>query len=327
MQRWMLAVVLASLGGCVGNIPIDPYAPTHGDIAAGPVPDVRCAGAPAGQPRGFRIWRHTLTAKLAHPNHRGVDLIATTEQPQVLSGKLAYGITDKKLDGEQVELFACLAGTWNKLGSTYSDHDGRWTLTLPAAARMPVGLRDLYASVVADRSGVRFVAYVAPPDARLVVSDIDGTLTSSESSFVKAVVLGSHVEPHPEAAASLRAARDRGYQVIYVTARSDRFTDVTRHWLGTHGFPRGPLRLAPSLIVKPGDATVAYKRNVLGELAGFELVAGVGNRKSDVTAYTAAGMAPEHIFVKLPEYEGELGAALSSGAAIGFGAYGPLALP
>ncbi|HEY5927378.1 MAG TPA: hypothetical protein VIV11_37095 [Kofleriaceae bacterium] len=330
-MRSLLVVALAgfSLVGCVGNMAVDPYAPKYGgEIAAGPVPDVRCAGTPpTAKARGFRLWRHKLTAKLARPNHRGFDLIATTEQPQLLSGKLAYGVTDKKLDGEDVELFACVAGTWQQLGATRTDTRGHFVFAVPDPARLPVGLRDVYASVVADRSGVRFLAYVAPSDARLIVSDVDGTLTSSESSFVKAVIIGSYVKPHPGAAAALRETRDRGYQVVYLTARSDRFTDATRHWLGTHGFPRGPVRLAPSLIVMPGSATIAYKQRVLRGLARFDIVAGVGNRKSDVAAYGAVGVSADRIFVKLPEYGGELGTALRAGAAVGFGAYGLLAVP
>jgi phosphatidate phosphatase PAH1 len=328
MRRCLLAVTLVAAGACAGNLRVDPYAPaTGGDIRAGAVPDVRCAGAPAtGQARGFRMLRHKLTASWARPNHRAYDLVATTADAQVLSGRLAYGLADKKLDREDIELFACIAGSWQLVGTTRTDDRGRFALEL-AASRLPVGLRDLYASVVADRSGVRFLAYVAPPASRLIVSDVDGTLTSSEASFVKAVVVGSTVEPHPGAAASLQAAVASGYQVVYLTARSDRFTDATRQWLGNHGFPRGPVRLAPGLIVKPGKATIAYKQRVLRALAGFELAAGVGNRRSDVAAYRAAGVPAERIFVKLPEYSSELGASLRGGAAVGFGTYGPLAVP
>lgn len=45
---------------------------------------------------------------------------------------------------------------------------------------------------------------------------------------------------------------------------------------------------------------------MLGTLAGFKLLAGVGNRHTDVEAYTNAGLAPDHIFIKLPEFESEL---------------------
>ena len=40
-----------------------------------------------------------------------------------------------------------------------------------------MGLRDLYLSVVGDRTGARFVGLVAPSGTALAVSDVDGTLT------------------------------------------------------------------------------------------------------------------------------------------------------
>jgi hypothetical protein len=321
-RTWLPLVVLVA--ACTGVMKPDPYAPAHGVIAAGAsgVPDVRCAGSPAtGPATGFRSARKKLVTWFARPDHRGHDLVATSNGDQVLRGKLAYGLTDKSLPHEPVELFACVAGTWQKLGTARTNGDGRFAYALHGADRLPVGLRDLYASVVGDRSGVRFLAYIAPAGSRVLVSDVDGTLTASENAFVKAVVYGAGVRPQPGAAESLQAAAAEGYQIVYLTARGERFTDETRYWLGSNGFPRGPVRLAPGLFVKPGAATIAYKQDVLQGLAAFMLAAGVGNRKSDIAAYTAAGIPAERIFVKLPEYNGELAKALRSGGAIGFGAY------
>jgi hypothetical protein len=324
---WIVALVLA---GCAGNLHVDPYAPKSGGVInAGPVPDVRCAGAPAtGAARGFHKWRHKVVAKLARSDHRGDDLIVSSDEPQVLSGTLAYGIVDKRLDGAKVELFACIAGQWQALGGTVTDGNGRFAMPLAGAARLPVGLRDLYASVVADRSGVRFLAYVAPAGSKLIVTDIDGTLTASENAFAKALVTGRRVWPQPGAAAALHDVTARGYQVVYVTARPDRFTDATRAWLANNGFPRGPVRLADAWFVRPGASTVAYKSSVFADIArSFPIAAGVGNRRSDIAAYGNAGIAANRIFVKLPEYNGELGASLRAGAAVGFGAYTALPVP
>jgi phosphatidate phosphatase PAH1 len=318
----VLALVLAS--ACAGNLRSDPYAPASGGtIAAGPggIPDVRCAGTPAtGRAHGFRSFRHAMVTRLARPNHRGFDLIATSTDDQVLRGKLAYGVVDKSLEHEDVELFACVAGTWQNVGTTRTDDEGHFALRLEGANRLPVGLRDIYGSVVGDRTGVHFLAYIAPSGSPLMVSDVDGTLTASETSFVKAVFLGRSVSPQPGAAEALRLAEASGYQIVYMTARSERFTDATRAWLAANGFPRGPLRLAPSLITKPGAPTVAYKERALKSLTGFDVRA-LGNRKSDVSAYAAAGVPADHIFIKLPEFRGELATPLSSGAAIGFGHY------
>jgi hypothetical protein len=328
-MRRLSVLVLAVAASCVGVMKPDPYAPANGVVVAGAsgVPDVRCAGAPnAGPASGFSSLRQRIVTRFARPDHRGIDLIAVEGADQILRGKLAYGITDKPLGQAAVDLFACMAGRWHPIGTAHTRNDGRFAYALHGIDRLPVGLRDMYASARADRSGARFLAYVAPAGTPLVVSDVDGTLTSSESAFVKAVFLGANVRPHPGAAEALRQAAAAGAQIVYVTARGDRFTDETRHWLGTYGFPRGPMRLVPALFVKPGAATVAYKRSVLASLAGFSIAAGVGNRASDVNAYTAAGVPASKIFVKTPEYRGELSNALKSGAAVGFGVYGRIPL-
>ena len=317
MRWWPLVLCLV---GCTASLKNDPYAPRVGAISPGPnVPSVQCAGSPkTGPARGFRTPRHSIVTRFASPHHRGYDLIASNTEPQVLRGKLAYGVIDKTLDREDVELYACLAGDWQLIGTTRTDARGRFELAL--ASPLPAGLRDLYASVVADRSGTHFLAFIAPAGSRVVVSDVDGTLTASESSFVKAVLLGKSVRAHPDAAAALRLAVASGYQVVYITARGDRFTDATRAWLAANGFPRGPVRLAPSFIVKPGAPTVAYKHRALQDLASFDVRA-LGNRRTDVAAYGESGIRPEHIFIKLPEYTAELSTSLRAGAAIGFGRY------
>lgn len=307
---------------------VDPYAPTRsGTVAprAGNVADVRCAGTPSTAPaRGFRNRRSQLITAIARADHRGYDLVATQREPQVLRGTLAYGLTDKSLEHEDVELFACIGGTWQALGTARTNDDGDFALPLAGDHRLPAGLRDIFASVVGDWTGFRFLAYIAPAGTKVVVADVDGTLTENENQFVKAVFLGRSVGAQPGAAAALRRAAAAGYQVIYVTARGERFTDATRYWLATRGFPRGPVRLAPDLVLRPGAATVAYKQRVVGELAGDFDVSGIGNRNSDIAAYRAAGLPADRIFIKLPEFGGEVGTSLRQGAAIGFGHYSDL---
>src|SRR5262245_22769885 len=76
--------------------------------------DVQCTGTPAVGPAGS--WRHTLSSyivDLGAPHHRGIDLIASTDDAtQTIAGKITYGPTDKDLEDEDVEVFACLQSTW-----------------------------------------------------------------------------------------------------------------------------------------------------------------------------------------------------------------------
>ena len=329
--RWLLlASLTASLSACAvdpGAVELDPSeAGPDGkfDGAAG-VPDVRCDADPVTAPAaGFRHTTSRVTTRVSSPKHRGIDLIATaSEATQVLAGTAAYGLLDKALEDEDVELFACRAGAWRSLGTTRTGSEGEFALALRGTGRLPIGMRDLFISVAGDRTGGRFLALVLPAGAPLAVSDIDGTLTSSENAFGSTLVFGSDVAIHEGAPAAFRAVAAHGSQPVYMTARPRLWTEPTRAWLAAKGMPRGPLRLSPSVVLG-ADATTAYKASALEALGDFELALGNGNRASDIAAYTAAGIPADRIFVKLPEYTDELAAPLAAGEATGFAHYDEL---
>jgi hypothetical protein len=332
---WLVAsaVLVGCAAGDTGSVGTDPDevvgAPDAGKADGGrvAVPDVRCAGAPAaGQAGDFRHFSSSVIA-LGSAKHRGQDLVTSAGSPtQTLEGWISYTIADKALEDEDVDVFACRAGQWRRVGAARTDDEGHFTLGLSGAARMPIGMRDLFVSVVGDRTGVGFLAYVAPDDSPLIVSDVDGTLTSSENAFLETITLG--IEPGARAGApgAYAAAVARGYQLVYVTARGNQYTTATRDWLDHRGFPRGPVRLSPSFFTLPGGDTVDYKTRTLAALsdAGLEVAAGVGNRASDVTAYTHTGLPADRIFVEMPDYASELQPLLDIRAATGFATYDEL---
>ena len=277
-----------------------------------------CQAAPQAATSKFRHKRSRILAKLGSPRHRGVDLIAVEgDESQTLGGKLAYTKSDKDLEDEDVQIFACLARQWQPLGTARTDGDGRFTLTLRGDRRLPVGMTDLYAHVPGDGSGVGFLGYVAAHGESVIVTDVDGTITASENAVYRQVLRGADIAHQPGAPQALAAS---GKTVIYVTARGDQLTAITRAWLARHGFPRGPVRLAKSFVTLPGKRTVALKTSTLAGLR-VPIAAGVGNRASDVTAYRNAGLSPDRIFVNLPEFSSELRAKLAAGEATAFDHY------
>lgn len=282
------------------------------------ITDTRCSTPPAVKPAGFRHLRSRAIAKTASPNHRGIDLIATEDDAvQVLAGKLAYGKIDKDLEEEDVEVFACMSTTWKSLGIVRTDDDGRFELKL-GSTRLPVGMRDLYVAALGDGTGAYFVGYVAPRGTPIVVTDVDGTISWSENAIIQTVISRSQdIKPRPNAPKALSAI---AYPIVYTTARGDVFIDVTRKWLERHGFPRGLLRLAHGAFARPGEQAIAYKTAILKSL-GIPIIAGIGNRKSDITAYKNAGLGTKQIFIHLPEYEDEVRTDLDAGRAIGFADY------
>jgi hypothetical protein len=296
------------------------------DTATG-LADVRCDHAPILAPHLFRHASNTLQF-LKGGNHRGYDLVAeSTEATQHLRGMIAYGLTDKPLVDELVDVLACKAGSWQAVGTALTNSYGEFDLALTGDNRMPRGMRDLYLSVRGDRTGTRFLALVAPAGTRAAVSDVDGTLTSSENAYPLSLVTGDLVDIQPGAPDAFGRLRASGHVPVYVTARGSRFTDDTRDWLDDHDMPRGPMRLAPSLITFPGSDTVDFKTGAFDDLTshGLDIALGIGNRASDVEAYTNAGVDRESIYIKLPEYISEVAGQLDDRRAVGFDSYATLA--
>lgn len=295
-------------------------------VAAADIPDVHCAGAPnAGKPGKFRHLTSRLVSALGDPRHRGLDLVASADaDTQRLEGWISYTVIDKALEDEDVDVLACRAGSWQRVGGARTDDEGHFSLVLAGGARLPIGLRDVFVSVVGDRTGASFLADVAPAGTPMIVSDVDGTLTSSENAFFETILLGREPGARAGAAAAYSHA---AAQLVYLTARGNQFTADTRTWLADQGFPRGPLRLSPSFVTLPGGDTVDFKTTAMAGLtaAGFAIDAGVGNRASDVEAYTAAGVAADRIFIEMPEFADEVQPWLDAGAAIGFTSYAALA--
>jgi hypothetical protein len=325
----VLSSLLATCAAQAAPVEVDPGEGSVDVGTGGAVPDVRCAGTPDVGPRGrFRHFTSRLIPGLGGPKHRGFDLVASADSAtQTLEGWISYTLIDKALEDEDVDVFACRAGAWRKVGSARTDDEGHFVLALSGDSRLPIGMRDLFVSVVGDRTGTGFLGYVAPAGTPLVVSDVDGTLTSSENAFPETLALGGEPGVQPGAAQAYAAAAAAGKQLIYVTARGNQFTAATRRWLDHKGFPRGPVRLAPSFVTLPGGDTIEFKTQTMTALSatGLTLSAGVGNRASDIAAYTSVRIAADRIFIKLPEFASELQPLLDAHRAIGFTHYVDLA--
>lgn len=297
-----------------------------GSGSAVAIPDVRCADAPDAGPAGdFHHLESSAISALGSPRHRGFDLVASANaNPQVIEGWISYTVLDKALEDEDVDVFACRQQVWKKIGTARTDGEGHFSLALANADRLPIAMRDLYVSVVGDRTGAAFLGYVAPTGTKLAISDIDGTLTSSENAFLDQIVSGGTVGAQSDAGATFTALAGKHVQPIYLSARGNQYTDDTRSWLDGNGFPRGPVRLASSFVTLPGSDTLAFKTGAIGAFVDFTLFAGIGNRDTDVQSYAANNIPGDRIFLKLPEYQSEVQPDLDSGAAVGFATYADL---
>lgn len=337
-MRALPFVFMAGCASAVGPVGVDPgeaggsdTTPTGSGSGSGSssvaiIPDVRCAGTPDVGPAGdFRHFESGLISAAGSPKHRGFDLIASADaNPQTLEGWISYSVLDKALEDEDVDVYACRQQAWEKLGTARTDAEGHFALALDGGSRLPIAMRDLYLSVVGDRTGAEFLGYVAPAGTKLAITDVDGTLTASENAFLESIVSGAGVDAQDGAAVAYGKLAARHVQPVYLTARGNQNTDATRSWLADQGFPRGPLRLSPSFLTVPGADTIAFKTDALAPLSPFDLFAGIGNRDTDVQAYAAAGIATARTFVKLPEYADELQSDLAAGSAVAIDTYAQL---
>ena len=123
--------------------------------------------------------------------------------------------------------------------------------------------------------------------AQAVVFDIDGTLTPDVMSIFKV---------RPEAAEAAQLYADKGFTIIYLSARIKIFQSNIPGWLKKYNFPDGPIHVPETRA--DGENHAAFKTRILEKYLseGWTLAYAYGDSSSDFEAYTAVGIPKEHIF-------------------------------
>lgn len=127
------------------------------------------------------------------------------------------------------------------------------------------------------------------------VFDIDGTLTTGTGAV-------DFFTARPDAARAVSLYVDKGYLVVYLTARPNLFRDFTESWLREKGFPEVPLYLADEILLDAPDRTGAYKLETLRRLETEEdrvFLYGYGDSTTDFAAYNQAGIPVPQTFALL----------------------------
>ncbi|XP_061179306.1 phosphatidate phosphatase LPIN2-like [Saccostrea echinata] len=148
-------------------------------------------------------------------------------------------------------------------------------------------------------------------DDKIVVSDIDGTITKSDVLGQILPIIGRDWS-QSGVAQLFTHIYNNGYKFLYLSARAIGQSKVTKDLLKSikqefHVLPDGPLLLSPTSLVsafhreviekKPEDFKIACLRDI-GELfPGLQpFYAGFGNKINDVYAYKAINIPPIRIF-------------------------------
>lgn len=264
--------------------------------------------------RPFVHKRSSLVVEMGSARHRGRDLFLRPGDPAWVLAKFAYGASDKDLSDEEVDLWlqrGC-SGAWEALGTFKTtpgegnhapvlgveDKGGQIfldinTIKLPAGP-LGIGRHRVHLQVAGDGSSTDLILEVLPAGAKVVVSDIDGTLTESENAIVKDVVADDNAAANPGAADVLKTLAERGFLIFYLTARPFWLVPKTRKWLAMRGFPPGIVHTSLSNAGYGGEEAAAFKS---AELKGLKSNTGIvpdmafGNKPSDVDTYSAMGIA------------------------------------
>lgn len=277
-------------------------------MASASATPARCA-PPVVASRPWKHRRTSLFTAAGDPHHGASDPITVVGEDIIVRGKLAYGKVSKDLEDEAVVLMrardpidpksngAC--PVWQREGVGFTDADGRVSIT--SAAPSTAGAFPFALVVPGDGSSAEGVAWVLPSGQRIVVFDIDGTLTQGDEALFEQLMTGYSPPPRSSASAVAQRLAAGGASIVYITGRPDIFAGLSRAWLTQHGFPRGPVELtATRAAAMPSeDGVQQFKLTVLEALRdkGLVIERAYGNAVTDICAYAKAGIPPDETFI------------------------------
>lgn len=156
-------------------------------------------------------------------------------------------------------------------------------------------------------------SYLLQHDTRIVISDVDGTVTKED--VMGHVMYALHQDyTQPGIVRMYRAIDANGYLLLYLTARAvGQMKDTRKYLEGIQqdgmSMPRGPIICSPnrtfaSLIRevvrrKPQEFKIPVLRSISDTfmMEDSPFVGGFGNRPTDEQSYVQAGVDPANIFI------------------------------
>ena len=157
--------------------------------------------------------------------------------------------------------------------------------------------------------------YVFGQDDKIIVSDIDGTITKSDTRGFFGGALGCKVH-HENVDEFLRGLNENGYKIIYLTARNLRYMSYTKNYLFKKiaennvngvGLPKYPVLCIPqefaiAALADESQAVLGKSSSLNNVLSLFDnpsdmFVGAYGNKSSDAEAYKNAGISLNKTFI------------------------------
>jgi phosphatidate phosphatase PAH1 len=172
--------------------------------------------------------------------------------------------------------------------------------------------RDAKGDIVETVTGHLFVW---DSDQKLVLCDVDGTITKTDKIGILKTYMGDYTYTQPGIASLLTAITDNGYKLIYLTARGITHGESTRKFIqhieqeNHHKMPQGAILTSYNTFMHAALREYFYKRSDTFKIAALKMIrqlfpadtnpfaAGFGNKISDHKAYLSVGIPLEKIFI------------------------------
>ena len=294
---------------------------TDDSTGGGAVPGAFCAPIPAcdGPPP-------TLPGQGEESSgySRGRDMMYIEGADQwVLAKFTKWGFpADKDIVGGTVHVFldrGC-AGDWIELGTTVTTDDGdhaivegvedsggRVYFQIPAEEALELGRHRVHLIEDEEWETADLLIDIVPKGAPFFVSDVDGTLTTSENEEAWDFLIDTIPDANPYAAEALGILASKGYRPMYITARPEWLDRRTRQFIKDRNFPRGLIHTTTVYEGANGNAAALYKSGEFDMLEQKGLVPTFlfGNKDSDALAFDNAGVQPldHRIFFQFTDAE------------------------
>jgi len=147
--------------------------------------------------------------------------------------------------------------------------------------------------------------------AKIVITDIDGTVTKSDVNGFLLPALGISDWKHNGVVQLYKKISDQGYTILYLTNRAIGQSDMTRNYLESlresgYKMPEGPILLQVDSVLGAFETEVingqpeVNKIVALSRIGGLfpdnPFVAGFGNKDHDILSYKALSIDPNMVF-------------------------------
>ncbi|KAM3625315.1 uncharacterized protein V6R79_009970 [Siganus canaliculatus] len=217
---------------------------------------------------------------------------------------------------------SCQSDLLMSSGSIYYKKTLRLTSEQLASLQLKEGPNDVVFSVTTQYQGTcrcNGTIYLWSWDDKIVISDIDGTITRSDTLGHILPTLGKDWT-HQGIARLYHKVSLNGYKFMYCSARAIGMADMTRgylHWVNERGtmLPMGPVLLSPSSLFSALHREVIEKKpekfkiECLTDIKHLfhpntePFYAAFGNRATDVYSYKEVGIPLNRIFTVNPKGE------------------------